>query len=296
MSLSFPEPPTFSDAQRARGPVSLRYEDVTQDGRLHPIAAPHALGEVLWAGTLGAQRDMHRALAREGILPILSRLAMESFDGPIGVRSPLEGDGGFQLAHAIGKDGQAERIILNLWVGLTGVRARTHGPPPPGAGERIAVGRVFAEHVFTRPFAPAGERKVTCLPEPIGVPPARYDFVASEALLELPLDAEAIDAALVPDAAEVVFGLGHTDSNHHVNSLVYPRLFEEAALRRLAAHGISTAVLPRSLELGYRRPCFAGERVVVSVRAFRSEGKVAVVGTFAPVGAARPSITCRAWF
>ena len=276
--------------------MSLRYEDVTQDGRLHPIAAPHALGEVLWAGTLGAQREMHRALAREGILPILSRLVMETFDGPIGVRTPLEGDGGFELAHAVGVDGAPERILLNLWVALSGVRARTHGPPPPGAGERIPVGRVFAEHVFTRPFAPAGQRKVTRLPEPIGVPPAVAAFITSESLLALPEGAESLDPEIVVDPSEVVFGVGHTDSNQHVNSLVYPRLFEDAALRSFASHGLSTAMLPRSIELGYRRPSFAGERARIGVRAFRHEGRLGVVGTLCPGDAPRPSVTCRVVF
>jgi hypothetical protein len=50
------------------------------------------------------------------------------------------------------------------------------------------------------------------------------------------------------------------------------------------------------MELGYRRPCFAGERVQIGVRAFRHEGRVGVVGTFSPVGSTRPSVSCRAWF
>src|SRR5205823_12900006 len=43
--------------------------------------------------------------------------------------------------------------------------------------------------------------------------------------------ARALDEVAPDDFAET-FGLVHTDSNHHVNSLVYIRLFEEAALRR----------------------------------------------------------------
>ncbi|HVY44774.1 MAG TPA: hypothetical protein VHB21_02800, partial [Minicystis sp.] len=272
------------------------------------------LGEVLWSGALAMRRDIGRALAREGILPILSRLVMETGEGPIAVRGALDGEGAFQLAHAASPSGEVERIVLNLWVELAGKRGRTHGPPPPGAGERISVGRVFAEHVFTRPFAPADARRVVRLPPPEpaagdgadattfslwgpdGVPPARHAFAPAESLLELPDGADALDAALEVDPAPVVFGLGHTDSNQHVNSLVYPRLFEAAALRRVAAHGLDVARLPRSIEVGYRKPAFAGERAVVAARAFRLGDGFGVVGAFAPNLAARPSVTCRVLF
>ena len=72
----------------------------------------------------------------------------------------------------------------------------------------------------------------------------------------------------------------HTDSNQHVNSLVYPRLFEEAALRRLAASGRSTAVLARSLRIAYRRPSFAGESLRVFVRAYEGDRGVTCTGYF----------------
>jgi hypothetical protein len=86
----------------------------------------------------------------------------------------------------------------------------------------------------------------------------------------------------------------HTDSNQHVNSLVYPRIFEETAVRRImqdaripAAH----ALLARALELRWRRPFFAGERATIGMRFVEpaagnlAEGStIAAVGSFAPAG------------
>jgi hypothetical protein len=65
------------------------------------------------------------------------------------------------------------------------------------------------------------------------------------------------------------FGLDHTDSNQHVNSLVYPRLFAEAALRRLAELERPRRLLIRALDIAYRKPSFAGDRVRIHTRLFR---------------------------
>jgi hypothetical protein len=80
-----------------------------------------------------------------------------------------------------------------------------------------------------------------------------------------------------------------------VNSLVYPRMFEEAALRRLAARGRPTAVLGRAVEIAYRKPCFAGQRMRIWLRAYVRRGEHGAVGTFVPEGepAARPHAVLR---
>ena len=78
------------------------------------------------------------------------------------------------------------------------------------------------------------------------------------------------------------FGMMHTDSNQHVNSLVYPRVFEELAVRR---HG-DAKLLARAVEMRWRKPFFAGERARV---ALAIEGAHAC-GTFSPDAAPdRPS-------
>jgi hypothetical protein len=281
----FPVEPDVDPAQRAEGESGLRYEDVSQDGRALLLGLPHAIGDIIWK-----QRLVHHGInrvAHAGVIPVLTRFVLEGGQGPIAVRWPLSGRGAYQLAHTVGADGEVDRVMLNMWVSLQAPRGRTNGPPPPGAGEPIPVGRVFAEHVMTRLFAPPEARKVVRLEdrELPAVPPTRWTWRPWQAVLVLPEGARPLDGELRPDDTEVVFGLHHTDSNQHVNSLVYPRLFQDAALRRLAAHGSSTVLLARRLEVAYRKPLFAGQRARMWLQAFADAQGVGAVGAFISDGA-----------
>lgn len=291
----FPEVPP---EQRATSELYLRYEDIAQDGRVMLLSLPHAFG-TLWQKQL-AHHPATRAAAFQGVIPILTRLVVDGGGGPVSVRKHVDVAGGFQLAHTVDAAGAVDRLMLNIFVELTGRIGRTQGPPPPRAGEPVALGRVLGEHVFTRPFAPPGQRKVLRF-DLEGLPPvpaARTVFRPLDAVLELPAEATPLDPAPVPDEAPVVFGLVHTDSNQHVNSLVYPRLFVEAALRRLAAHGRSPVVLPRYAEVAYRKPCFAGDRARILLRAFATGDEIGAVGAFVPEGepGGRPLCTLRVVF
>lgn len=253
------------------------------------IALPHALG-VVWRAMLAGDAAT-RAIRELGIVPILARIVLEGGEGPVSVDARMEASGTFDLSHVVGPDGSVERILANMWAELTAERGRTYGPPPAGAGERIVVGRVYAEHVFTRLFAPPSERKVVRLDAPglPPVPPRAQAWRRPEAIVDLPAGAAPIDAAPVADDATTVFGVAHTDSNQHVNSLVYPQLFEDAALRRLADRGLATAtLLARRAEIGWRRPCFAGERVRWLLQAFEHEGAPGVAGTLVGAQDLRP--------
>ena len=99
---------------------------------------------------------------------------------------------------------------------------------------------------------------------------------ANEVIASVPAGATPLEPAMAPDPVPLVFGPVHTDSNMHVNSLVYVRVFEEAALRRFAALGKATTTLSRELEIGYRKPCFAGEKMRVATRAFMLDGRLGV--------------------
>lgn len=278
---TLPPPPEVPASQTATAEVEVRYEDITQDGRVRLEALPTALGAACWRRLLH-EHPLSLAARRQGIVPILSRLLVEGGGGPVSVRRPLLARGRYELAHTE-RGGEVDRLIMNLYAEVEGVVGRTHGPPPDDAGEPVAVGRVFAEHVFTRPFAPAAERRVLELPAGEGlpgVPPAVHRWQPAEAAATLPPGATPLDREPRPDAQPVVFGLAHTDSNQHVNSLVYPRVLEEAALRRLAEDGRETQVLARFVELAYRRPCFAGDRLRLDLQAFEHEGRVGTTGVF----------------
>ncbi len=280
---SFPAEPEVPPSQCASGHPPVRYEDISQDGRVKPLALPPALGAIVWQQSVRASAALTR-LQHEGVVPILTRFVIEGGQGPVSVRRPLSAQGCYQLAHTVDERGVVDRIMLNMWLRLAAPLARTHGPPPPRAGELVGVGRVFGEHVFTRAFAPPAQRKVLRLDVPglPPVPPDRYLWRPPVEMLVLPPGARPLDAAPVPDPVVHVFGLTHTDSNQHVNSLVYPRLFEEAVLRRLAAHGRSSALLARFAEVGYRKPCFVGNHVRILVQAFEDAEGVGAVGVYVP--------------
>lgn len=295
----FPEPPE-DEALHQGAPVPLRYEDVSQDGRIKLVAVPPALGAAVWRSRL-AKHPLTQLGRDQGILPILSRMIIEGGEGPISVRQDLEGEGWFELAHTEDASGAPERILMNLWADLYGRRGKTHGPPPEGVGDRIRVGRVFAEHVMTRPFHPPGERRVQRLPGGTDipeVPPVLCEWRPPQRATEVPEGARALEEAPRPDTAPFALGLGHTDSNQHVNSLVYPELFEQSALRRFAALDRPTDVLPTYVELAYRKPCFAGQQVRVVLQAFEKDGRLGAAGAFVPEGdlEGKPYCYANMWF
>ena len=86
-----------------------------------------------------------------------------------------------------------------------------------------------------------------------------------------------------------VFGLAHTDSNQHVNSIVYPRWFEDAAVRRLAQHGVRGSVLGRGSEVLFRKPFFAGQEARFSLQTFAGPADTwLAIGEMAPPAGGKP--------
>jgi hypothetical protein len=272
--MSFPAPPApvFRPDQSATTTTFVRYEDVAQDGRIMPIALPPGMSG-LWHGVLRDHPGQRNAIAK-GVLPILTRMTLESLDQPIRIDRPIESRAGFELAHD--RDGDEVRIFMCVWAQLSGAAGRIGAREP---GPLVPAGRLFSEHTFTRPFAPPDQRRVTRLdvegyPE---VPEARYRCPAPTTAGEPPAGSRWIDE-LGPDPAETAFTLDQTDSNQHVNSLVYIRVFLDAAQRRLAAGGHSLKVRSRAVDIAYRKPCFAGDRVRAQLRLFEGPDGVGAAG------------------
>jgi hypothetical protein len=267
----------FADAQ-----LRLRWEDVAQDGRIMITALAPAIGWTVWGGLLRNHEGMVAA-GKQGVISILTRLTASGTDEPIRPVVPVSARGTYELAHVAKADGAVDRLVMNAWVEMRAARGRM--VPPEGPGPEVLAGRMFVEHTFTRMFAPPDQRKVTRfdIPGMPTVPEARYDFPAPSTAMELPEGATAVEASAgyVPDPTLTCFGLEHTDSNQHVNSLVYPRLFVEAALRRLDAlghGGRSRSLLVRHLDIAYRKPCFSGDRVRIHGRLFELGGKLGAAG------------------
>lgn len=266
--------------QRVTSELALRFEDVAQDGRMRADALPVALGAVWRAMTL--PKAVTGSLTRKGILPILTRLVSEAGDGPFPIDRMMTVNGGFELRSSRGDDGGVERILLDMDATVSGPKGRTHLPPPDDAGTIASAGTIKAEHVFTKPFAPREDRKVLSL-EVEGtpfVPDETRVWKSPASTLEVASDARAVDADFSIDPVPLALGITHTDSNQHVNSLVYPRLFEEAVLRRLVTLGAPRDVLSRSFDVAFRRPSFAGDVLRARLRLYERGGAWIATGSF----------------
>lgn len=295
MSASpFPSPPLpdLPDDHVATASFELRYEDLAQDGRMMMTALPPALGWTVWRQLL-AKHPARAAAQNRGIVAILTRLTVDGTDATIRVDRPVEATGAYQIAR---QAESGERLFMNMWVEVRGAQGRMF--PPQGPGANIVAGRLFAEHTFTRLFAPPDQRRVSPA-DVAGVDDDRiadYAFAGADSAMRLPDGATPLDDDYAPDDGEICFGLDHTDSNQHVNSLVYPRLFAEAALRRFARHGRRRDVLVRHLDVAYRKPSFAGDRVRLHLRAFTIGDRAGVAGWLAGEGEPRPRCAARILF
>lgn len=274
----FPAPPLPDDSPYAEARMPLRWEDVAQDGRIMLTALAPAIDWTIWS-VLFQDHAGAREAERRGLVPILTRITAEGTDESIKVIVPVAARGTYAIARSDDPSGEVAHLHMNAWVEVRGQRGRMYPPGEP-AGPEVLAGRIFVENTFTRLFAPPGERRVTRfdipgLPE---VPPLRYDAPGWASAMAVPAGATPLDEGYVPDTAVTCFGLEHTDSNQHVNSLVFPRLFAEAALRRLDALGRRRDVLVRALDIAYRKPSFAGDRARVHLRMFEHAGRTGAAG------------------
>ncbi|MCX7808182.1 MAG: acyl-CoA thioesterase [Deltaproteobacteria bacterium] len=253
--LNLPADPTahLPLERKLRVPLSLRYEDISQDGRLALSTAGHALSALVWSRALEHHRAREEFL-REGIVPILSRLVVRGEEGRIGIRTPVEAEGGFEVVRST-----ESKVRYRIDMVAKVFSAQENG-------ERKPLLSILAEHVLTRPFAPPSQRALDRLPGSLSLDGERPEL-PPQGLLEEG-EVEWLEA-MAQEPVPIVFGIGHTDANQHVNSLAYLRLFEDAILRHLAALGLHTRRFLVLAELRYRKPCFAGEALFLWLRSYK---------------------------
>jgi len=298
-AMWFPAPsaPVFNPGDQTITERHPRYEDFTQDGRMTTLAIPPALA-TLWQIVLSHHEGARNAAAA-GVIPLLTRLTVQSHDRPVRVHRTVEAAVGFALAHDRDLAGEVARLHLNVWADVRGIIGRGGPREGPGGSERVLAGQAFAEHTFTRPFAAAGDRRVTSLAGIAGypaLPDTRYAAPAPALAAELP-DGATWASALTADAVDTVFTLDHTDANQHVNSLVYVRCFLDAVQRSMAAGGFPAKVRSKAFDIAYRKPSFVGERVRAHLRLFTVGEHVGGAGFIAAAGEeARPRCYVRVMF
>ncbi len=279
--LSVIAAPDVPESQRGSGAIQLRYEDISQDGRPRLEVLAYGISVAVWQGPI-KQLEVDSIVAR-GIIPILTRIVIEAHDGPFAVENPIDAVGCYEGAHATTSTG--DRLYLNMWADMTAPIGRTILPGPSNTGTRVLAGRMYAEHVFTKPFASKDQRKVKAdeLAQFGGIPGRLIEARAHESIVDL-TGCRDRDEAFVAQAP-VTFGVRHTDSNQHVNSLVYFAVFEEAILAALASRKRNTQVMARAIEIAYRKPSFAGQVMVPCVRLADGDDGVHAACVLVPVGA-----------
>lgn len=271
-----PDSATKHDGEAA---FPLRYEDICSDGRLLTIAMPSSIG-ALWRSSVDALPIVQ--LRHQGIVPILAQLWMEATDEPIHLSKGARCQGSAALAHTRDAEGEVNRLLLEISISIFGSRGRIFGTAPAGSGEEVLAGKVYARHVFTKPFASREQRRVRSfegdgLPQ---VPELLMQWPELEEFVALPPEADPLDESTVEDTTRIAFGLHHSDSNQHVNSLVYPRLFEDACQRRFAEHAAPPDKLARQVAISYRKPFFVGQQARTQLQGFRSSDGLGAVGGF----------------
>jgi len=274
MLFPAPEMPAFPSDQASNTQSYLRYEDCTQDGRLIPIAIPPSLGG-LFQHAIMKHPGAKNAIAG-GVVPILTRQTIVSRNQPIRIDRAIEIRAGFDLAHDM-ENGEVSRLFMRAWSEVHGIAGRI-GPRQVDGALSLA-GTLFSEYTFTRLFAPPEQRRVTRL-DVEGyptIPETHYAAPPPKTAQEAPPGAIWLDE-LAPDVAEIAFALDQTDANQHVNSLVYIRTFLDAVQRRLASAGRSLKVRSSEVDIAYRKPCFAGDRVRSYLRLFEHDGAIGAAG------------------
>jgi hypothetical protein len=282
---SFPTPYEPSTEPPVSAPFDLRYDDLTQHGHIKLSTLHLVLGRVCF-DKVWTRHPLFET-RRQGVFPILSRMVLEADPVAVSFTAPLDGRGRVEVAHERDAQGQVSALFLNAYGEIWGLRSRrqpgseshrVQSDRAAGAGsarssaplarEPVRVGRAFGEHVLTKPFGPAAERKTLRLEVPgqAAIPAALHTRLPVAEALVLPASAQPLDADFEPDTAPWVFGLVHTDANQHVNSLVYVRAIEEAAVRRLTRHGQPARAIGTRIEINYRKPCFAGETLHCMLR------------------------------
>jgi hypothetical protein len=251
---------------RARVRESVRFPDLTERLALKLAAVPNYTARAhfgLWHRRFSGP-DFS---APTGVFTPLYFVDFATSDVALNPQARLLVRGATRLARAADHGGNIRHLL----------REGSYTVFSAGVDTPVVVARARLINVFTRNDPDAARRRVTVLPEEMGIgnaPSRRMELPTLETLLPL---------GRAPDFAESspgVWHYGQTDPNRHVTGLEYLRTMECFAAAALAGEGRDMArfYFARARIL-YRKPCFRGERYRRA--AWRSlEGPLVIAGAF----------------
>src|ERR1700722_7309755 len=93
-----PPVPEVPAEQRGTGTYRLRFEDLSQDGRIlfEPVVA--SIGASVWRPVL-EKHPVSVTMQAHGVRPIFTRLALEGTSARLSLGDPLTAEGAYQLAY-----------------------------------------------------------------------------------------------------------------------------------------------------------------------------------------------------
>lgn len=216
-----------------------------------------------------------------GVFTPLYFVALEVSDTPLEPMQPVRVRGETYLAKTLAADGTVNHLI----------REGRHSVLVPGASAaEVMVASARLTNVFTRYDSDPVRRRVTTLPEAMGLGelPSRVG--------ELPALETIVPSGRRPDFAEAdtsVWHYGQTDANRHVNGMEYLRMMEcyVADVLHRAGHDLRRLYFAGA-RIIYRKPCFRGEGYRRTAW-FRGEAPLTISGAFYKDGDgndARPAV------
>lgn len=230
----------------------ILFEDLTERCALKLTSLLRVGGEVHYRLFERAVFD-HSFRKATGLASIIYRMELEATDTPLVLGSPATVYASVEPGHS-GSDDRT-RIISRGTVLIFGRSLESREPVPAAKAE--------IHHVFTRPFAPPAERRVTRLDPRLGfnrsLPEREIEFIDPDTLLDAPEGFDRLDEE-DGEREPHYWPYSNTDPNQHVHAMDYVGFAMTYATDRLArCERAPTRYFFNRARIVYRRPFFTGD-------------------------------------
>jgi hypothetical protein len=247
---------------------SVHFQDLTERMAIRLSAVSTYAGRSHFEPWGKILASVHDHANQGGIFTPLVYAEYETADAPCEPGMKIEVRGESWLAKTVDETGAIRHI------------AREGRHTLYGQDGRI-IGAARMVNVFTRYDPDPARRRVTELPEELGLGPL------PSRVTEIPAVESIIEGGRRADFADSeshVWHYGHTDPNRHVNGMAYLRAMEEFVADSMARAGqeLGRLYFARA-RIVYRKPCFRGEGYR-RMGWYRSEAPLTIAGAFRKEG------------